>query len=128
MSAAAASFSYGGAIAGTGGNLVHETAAAPNFSTAPAPIPAPPRSMAACWSVNGSIANSSSLTTVNAGGTLGGTGTVGNTIVNGGTLAPGQFHRNAIGTLTVSGNLAFTTAALYLVQVGRRPSTSMRQL
>ena len=40
-------------------------------------------------SVNGSIA-SSSLTTVNAGGTLGGNGTVGNTTINGGTLAPGN--------------------------------------
>lgn len=55
-------------------------------------------------SVNGSIA-SSSLTTVNAGGTLGGNGTIGNTTINGGTLAPG----NSIGTLTVQGNLVFTT-------------------
>ena len=36
--------------------------------------------MAGCLSVNGSIA-SSSLTTVNAGGTLGGSGIVGNTLV-----------------------------------------------
>ena len=63
-------------------------------------------------SVNGSIA-SSSLTTVNAGGTLGGNGVVGNTAINGGTLAPG----NSIGLLTVQGNLAFTTAASYLVEV-----------
>ncbi len=63
-------------------------------------------------SVNGSIA-SSSLTTVNAGGTLGGNGTVGNATINGGTLAPG----NSIGTLTVQGNLVFTAAASYMVEV-----------
>lgn len=63
-------------------------------------------------SVNGSIA-SSSLTTVNAGGTLGGSGVVGNTLINGGTLSPG----NSIGTLTVQGSLTFTAAATYLVEV-----------
>ncbi|MEA2916618.1 MAG: hypothetical protein QOJ15_8699 [Bradyrhizobium sp.] len=63
-------------------------------------------------SVNGSIA-SSSLTAVNAGGTLGGNGTVGNTTINGGTLAPG----NSIGTLAVQGNLVFTAAASYMVEV-----------
>ncbi|HEV7881147.1 autotransporter outer membrane beta-barrel domain-containing protein [Bradyrhizobium sp.] len=63
-------------------------------------------------SVNGSIA-SSPLTTVNAGATLGGNGTVGNTTINGGTLAPG----NSIGTLTVQGNLVFTAAASYMVEV-----------
>ena len=62
--------------------------------------------------VNGSIA-SSSLTTVNAGGTLGGTGTVGNTTINGGALAPG----NSIGTLSVAGNLVFTAAASYMIEV-----------
>jgi autotransporter-associated beta strand protein len=63
-------------------------------------------------SVNGSIA-SSSLTTVNAAATLGGNGTVGNTTINGGTLAPG----NSIGTLSVQGNLVFTAAASYMVEV-----------
>ena len=63
-------------------------------------------------SVKGSIA-SSSLTTVNAGGTLGGNGIVGNTIINGGTLAPG----NSIGTLTVQGSLVFTAASSYMVEV-----------
>ncbi|WP_247774037.1 autotransporter domain-containing protein [Bradyrhizobium sp. 192] len=63
--------------------------------------------------VNGSIASSSSLT-VNSGGTLGGTGIVGNTtIASGGTLAPG----NSVGTLTVSGNLAFSSGSLYKVEV-----------
>ena len=62
-------------------------------------------------SVNGSIAHSA--VTVNAGGVLGGNGTVGNTTVNGGTLAPG----NSIGLLTVNGNLSFTAASSYMVEV-----------
>ena len=63
--------------------------------------------------VNGSLANSPFTVT---GGTLGGTGTIGNTQVNsGGTLAPGS---GAPGTsLTIHGNLAFQSGALYLVQV-----------
>ena len=62
--------------------------------------------------VNGSIANSA--VTVNSGATLAGTGTVGaTTILSGGTLAPG----NSPGTITVQGNLAFQSGALYLVQV-----------
>jgi autotransporter-associated beta strand protein len=63
-------------------------------------------------SVNGSIATST-LTTVNSGGTLGGNGAVGNTSINGGALAPG----NSIGTLNVSGNLSFTAASSYMVEV-----------
>ena len=63
-------------------------------------------------SVNGSTATSS-LTTVNAGGTLGGNGTVGNTAISGGVLAPG----NSIGLLTVNGNLSFTAASSYMVEV-----------
>ncbi|MGB3041687.1 MAG: autotransporter domain-containing protein, partial [Xanthobacteraceae bacterium] len=62
--------------------------------------------------VNGSIA-SSSLTTVDAGATLGGNGTVGNTMINGGTLSPG----NSIGALTVAGNLVMTAASTYMVEV-----------
>jgi len=63
-------------------------------------------------SVNGSI-GSSSLLTVNAGGTVGGIGTLPSTTINGGTLSPG----NSIGTITVSGNLVMTAAATYLVEV-----------
>jgi len=67
--------------------------------------------------VNGSIANSA--VTVNAGGTLAGTGTVGpTTIMSGGTFAPG----NSPGTMTVQGNLAFQSGAIYLVQIN--PSTA----
>ncbi|MGY4427217.1 outer membrane autotransporter protein [Bradyrhizobium sp. JR6.1] len=63
-------------------------------------------------SVNGSIA-SSSLTSVNAGGTLGGNGTVGNlAIASGGTVAPG----NSIGTLNVSGNVSFAAGSIYQVE------------
>lgn len=71
-------------------------------------------------SVNGSIATSS-MTTVNTGATLGGSGTVGNTIISaGGTLAPG----NSIGTLNVTGNLAFASGATYAVEVS--PSNADR--
>jgi autotransporter-associated beta strand protein len=62
--------------------------------------------------VNGSIANSA--VTVNAGATLSGTGTVGGLTINsGGMFAPG----NSPGTMTVQGNLAFQSGALYLVQI-----------
>src|SRR5262249_35726329 len=71
--------------------------------------------------VNGSIA-SSSLTTVNSGALLGGSGTVGSTLVTtGGTLAPGPISGTP-GTMTVAGNLAFQSGALYLVQVN--PTTA----
>jgi autotransporter-associated beta strand protein len=67
--------------------------------------------------VNGSIANST--VTVNSGATLNGTGTVGGlTIASGATFAPG----NSPGTMTVAGNLAFQSAAIYLVQI--TPSTA----
>ena len=61
--------------------------------------------------VTGSIANSA--LTVGSGTTLTGTGTVGGLTINsGGTFAPG----NSPGTMTVQGNLAFQSGALYLVQ------------
>ncbi|MFC4921197.1 MULTISPECIES: autotransporter outer membrane beta-barrel domain-containing protein [Bradyrhizobium] len=47
-----------------------------------------------------------------AGGTFGGVGTVSTISVNGGTLAPG----NPTGTLSVSGDLTFTSASRYMVQ------------
>ena len=70
--------------------------------------------------VDGSIANSA--TTVNNGGTLAGTGTVGNvTVANGGTFAPGP---SAPGTsMTVAGNLAFQSGALYVIQLNPTSAT-----
>ena len=68
--------------------------------------------------VDGSIANTSGVT-VNSGGTLSGTGIVDpvtTTIMSGGTLAPGN-AANPTGTLTITGNLAFQSGAIYLVQV-----------
>jgi autotransporter-associated beta strand protein len=65
--------------------------------------------------VDGSIA-SSVLTRVNSGGTLAGTGVAGNTQVNsGGIFAPGSGTPGS--SMTIAGNLAFMSGALYLVQV-----------
>jgi len=64
--------------------------------------------------VNGSIA--SSAVRVNAGAILTGTGTAGaTTIMSGGIFAPGPV--GTPGSMTVAGNLAFQSGALYLVQV-----------
>jgi T5SS/PEP-CTERM-associated repeat protein len=72
--------------------------------------------------VNGSI-SSSALTTVSSGAALGGTGIVGSTIINaGGTFAPGP--SGTPGTMTVAGNLAFQSGALYVVQVDPSASSS----
>ena len=65
--------------------------------------------------VDGTIANS--IMTVNAGGTLGGSGTVGSTAITGGTLAPGSAAGSAFGPLAVQGNLSFTAASTYMIQV-----------
>ena len=65
--------------------------------------------------VNGSIA-ASRRTTVNDGATLGGNGVVGTTLIKaGGVLAPGP--SGSVGTLTVAGNLAFQSGAMYVVGV-----------
>jgi uncharacterized protein with beta-barrel porin domain len=69
-------------------------------------------------SVDGSIANSTMTVTF---GILSGTGTVGATTVNnGGTLKPGNGTPGTF--MTISGNLAFASGALYLVQLN--PSTA----
>jgi uncharacterized protein with beta-barrel porin domain len=71
--------------------------------------------------VNGDLSSASSLTV--SGGVLGGTGTVGNTQINsGGTFAPGIPGMPGT-SMTVSGNLAFQSGALYLVQVNPTSST-----
>jgi autotransporter-associated beta strand protein len=71
--------------------------------------------------VDGSIA-SSIQTTVNIGAALTGIGTVGNTTVaSGGIFAPGS---GVPGTfMTVAGNLAFQSGALYLVQLNSTTSS-----
>jgi autotransporter-associated beta strand protein len=113
-------FSFGGVIGGTGGLVM--TGGGAEFLNGASTYTGATTVNGGLLSVNGSIA-SSSLTTVNAGGALGGTGFVGNITVNGGMLAPGNNTTGAIGTLTVSGNLAFTTAAQYLVQVSQASSS-----
>jgi autotransporter-associated beta strand protein len=71
--------------------------------------------------VEGSIA-SSILTTVNANAALTGVGSVGNTtIANGGIFLPGNGTPGS--SMTVSGNLAFQSGALYLVQLNSVTST-----
>ena len=71
--------------------------------------------------VEGSIA-SSFLTTVNAGGALGGAGIVGNTVIApGGIFVPGNGLPGS--SMTVAGNLAFQSGALYLVTLNSTAST-----
>jgi autotransporter-associated beta strand protein len=71
--------------------------------------------------VDGSIA-SSSQTSVFSGSVLRGTGTVGTTQVNsGGTFAPGSMP---VTSMTIAGNLAFQSGAIYLVQVNMSGMTS----
>ena len=70
--------------------------------------------------LNGSIA-SSSQTEVLSGAVLQGTGTVGTLQVNsGGTFAPGS---TPVSSMTVAGNLAFQSGAIYLVQAS--PASGM---
>lgn len=74
--------------------------------------------------IDGSIANSVSVT-VNSGGVLSGTGTVGpatTTMMSGGTLAPGSGAPGS--TMSIAGNLAFQSGALYLVALN--PSAASR--
>ncbi|MET3912647.1 autotransporter-associated beta strand protein [Bradyrhizobium sp. S3.3.6] len=71
--------------------------------------------------VNGSLADAA-MSTVNSGATLGGTGTLGNTTVaSGGTFAPG--NGTAGSSMTVAGNLAFQSGALYLVSLNATNSS-----
>ena len=71
--------------------------------------------------VNGRL--TSPVVMVQSGGTLGGIGTIvgPTTVASGGALAPGS-SSNPTGTLTITGNLAFQSGAIYLVQV--TPSTA----
>ena len=108
-------FMFGNAISGTGAFVQMGTGT--TVLTGNNPYTGPTTVAAGTLTVNGSIANSA--VTVNSGATLSGTGTVGGlTIASGGIFAPG----NSPGTMTVAGNLAFQSGALYLVQVN--PSTA----
>jgi autotransporter-associated beta strand protein len=70
--------------------------------------------------VDGSI-GSTGLTTVDSGATLRGVGTVGNTtIAGGGMFNPGNGTPGS--SMTVTGNLAFQSGAVYLVQIN--PTTA----
>jgi autotransporter-associated beta strand protein len=111
----------GGVGGGTGGSLTKNgtgtlTLAGNNTYTGPTVV------NSGGLIVNG-FSGSSSLTTVNNGAVLSGTGTVGNTQVNsGGTFAPGS---GAPGTsITVRGNLAFASGAIYLVQLNATSTSS----
>lgn len=74
--------------------------------------------------ITGSIA-SSSLTTVANGAFLTGTGLIGNLqITSGGTFAPGSSTPGT--TATVSGNLAFQSGAIYLLQVNPAGANSTK--
>jgi len=71
--------------------------------------------------VTGSIANS--VLTVGSGTTLTSTGTLGaTTIASGGTFAPGP--TGTPGSMTVNGNLAFQSGAIYVVQVNPAAASS----
>jgi autotransporter-associated beta strand protein len=108
------STTFSSAIGGTGG-LTKVGGGA--FTLAGASTYSGPTNInAGILNVNGSLASTVFL---NSGGTLMGTGTIGGLNVgSGGTFAPG----NSPGTMTVQGNLAFQSGALYLVQVN--PSTA----
>jgi autotransporter-associated beta strand protein len=103
-----------GEITGTGGSLVKTgsgtlTLAGSNSYTSQTIV------QNGTLVVDGSIAKSS-LMTVQGGARLGGSGTVGSTIIASfGNLAPGPSETP--GAMTVAGNLAFQTGALYIVQV-----------
>jgi outer membrane autotransporter protein len=104
------STTFSGAISGTGG-LTKTGAGALTLSGSSSYSGATAVS-AGTLIVNGSIANSA--VTVSSGATLAGIGAVGaTTILSGGALAPGH----SPGTITVAGNLAFQSGAIYLVQV-----------
>jgi autotransporter-associated beta strand protein len=111
------SFTFGGAISGTGAFV--QAGSGTTVLTGVSTYTGSTSVNAGTLEVDGSIANSSNVTVV-SGGTLSGTGIVDpttTTIMGGGRLAPGN-AANPAGTLTITGNLAFQSGALYLVHVG----------
>jgi YVTN family beta-propeller protein/autotransporter-associated beta strand protein len=110
-------FSFGGVISGAG--AFQQNGTGTTILTAANSYSGATTVNAGTLTVNGSIANSA--VTVNAGAMLAGIGTVGaTTIMSGGTFAPG----NSPGTMTVQGNLAFQSGALYVVQINSSTASS----
>jgi autotransporter-associated beta strand protein len=110
-------FTFGGVISGTGAFQQNGTGI--TVLTAVNTYSGPTLVNAGTLVVSGSIANSA--VTVGAGAMLAGTGTVGaTTIASGGIFAPGA--TSTPGTMTIQGNLAFQSGALYVVQIN--PSTA----
>jgi autotransporter-associated beta strand protein len=110
------SFGFAGAISGTG--ALQQNGTGTTILTGINTYTGATTVNAGSLEVDGSIANSSSVT-VNAGGTLSDTGIVDpmtTMIMSNGTLAPGN-AANPTGTFTITGNLAFQSGALYVVQV-----------
>jgi autotransporter-associated beta strand protein len=109
--------SRGGTINGLGGLLNLTTTAGTTIVTGT-------NSFMGSTTVNGGVLDvlgTLSDPTINSGGTLTGTGSVGATQVNaGGIFSPGNGTPGT--SMTVTGNLAFQSGAIYLVQVN--PSTA----
>jgi autotransporter-associated beta strand protein len=111
--------STGGTLNGLGGGMTLTVASGTTNVTGTNTFTGATTVNGGLLSVNGT--STGSAVTVNAGGTLGGTGTPGDTQVNsGGIFAPGSGSPGT--SMTVAGNLAFQSGALYLVQVD--PTTS----
>jgi autotransporter-associated beta strand protein len=108
------SYAFAGTISGTGN--VQQNGSGTTILTAASSYTGPTVVNAGTLEIDGSIGNTSGVT-VNSGGILSGTGMVGPTsVMDGGTLAPGSTS-NPTGTLTLAGNLAFQSAAMYLITV-----------
>jgi autotransporter-associated beta strand protein len=113
-------YTFDGVISGSG--ALHQIGAGTTILTATNSYTGPTTVDSGVLLVNGSIA-SSSVTTVNPGGALGGVGTIGNTQLNaGGIFAPGAPGQPGT-SMRVAGNLAFQSGAIYLVQVNPTTST-----
>ncbi|HZO46681.1 MAG TPA: autotransporter domain-containing protein [Xanthobacteraceae bacterium] len=106
-------YSFGGVISGNG--AFQQNGIGTTVLTATHTYAGATSVNAGVLQVDGSIA-ASSLTTVNTGAVLTGTGTVGKLQVNaGGAFMPGNGTANS--SMTVAGNLAFQSGALYVVAV-----------
>ena len=112
------SYSFGGVISGSGAFQQNGTGA--TILTANNSYTGTTTVNSGFLDVMGSIASSSGVT-VNSGGTLTGSGIVSDTtIASGGIFLPGS----GFGTfMSVQGNLAFQSGALYLVQLNSTTST-----